>query len=83
MARLRAQYGNCCHICGERLQTGDTKKINLQFAHCKPTELKGHSRGRKERIADIRRHPNHYRLLCIDCHQELDALMGDPNEKEG
>lgn len=74
MPKLRSQYGNQCAICGEQLHLDEKGRPNLQFAHSKSTGIRGSGRGRKERIADIRKHPQAYRLLCIDCHLETDAL---------
>ena len=44
----------------------------LEFAHVKPTELKGRSRGRKERYYDIIKNPDSYRLLCHFHHKMMD-----------
>jgi len=46
---------------------------DLEFAHVKPTELKGKSRGYNERVLDILKHPDAYKLLCRACHQKLDS----------
>lgn len=46
----------------------------LEFAHLEPTGLRGRSRGRKERLYDILKHPEKYVLLCIYCHDEMDGL---------
>lgn len=45
---------------------------DLEFAHVKPTGLRGRGRGRKERISDVRKHPECYRLLCGACHELFD-----------
>lgn len=75
MAELRATFGNQCDICATPLTFDERKQPNLQFAHIKPTGLHGKSRGRKERILDIRRNKTSYRLLCIDCHRAYDDLQ--------
>lgn len=61
---------------------GCTNKMSLQFAHIKPTKLSGRGRGRgKEmRYYDIKKHPDHYLLLCTLCHHKLDwgTIDDDP-----
>lgn len=81
MQKLREQFGNKCDIC-EKKYNRNRHKPNLQFAHIRATGLKGRGRGRKERILDIRKNPDAYRLLCRTCHTEHDALYGDPNQGE-
>ncbi len=73
--RLRAARGNACEDCGRSLRIARGKP-NLQFAHLQPTGLSGEGRGRKERVIDIRRHPESYKLLCVDCHLSFDAQEG-------
>lgn len=65
MERLRQLYGGCCQMCGGL--------YDLEFAHLKPTGLRGKSRGKNYRVLDIRKHPDHYQLLCMDCHDALDG----------
>jgi len=68
--RLRIEFGDCCQRCGS--------KTDLEFAHLKPTEIKGRSRGRKERYYDIKNNKTSYILLCHGCHKKLDE--GKKNE---
>lgn len=49
-------FGGKCIICGS---TED-----LEFAHIKPTKLKGRGRERKERYYDILNNPDSYALTC-------------------
>jgi hypothetical protein len=44
----------------------------LEFAHLYETGCKGRSRGRINRLLDIRRNPGAYVLLCQTCHREFD-----------
>lgn len=53
-----------CAICGST--------ENVEFAHIKPTKLRGKGRGRKERYYDLIRHPESYRPLCSKHHREYD-----------
>ena len=64
MMDLRKEFGGCCSTCGS--------KQNLEFAHIKPTGLKGWGRGRKERYYDIMNNKDSYKLLCKTCHKEFD-----------
>lgn len=43
-----------------------------EFAHLRPTLIRGRWRGMKERTFDIRQHPQAYALLCKDCHYQFD-----------
>jgi hypothetical protein len=47
---------------------------DVDFAHVQETPLTRapRGRGRKERLADIRKHPHAYILLCRDCHLAFD-----------
>jgi hypothetical protein len=45
-----------------------TSGKKIEFAHIRPTELKGAGRGRKERYFDIVKHPDDYVPFCKDCH---------------
>jgi len=47
----------------------------LQFAHVKPTELNGCSRGLTRRCLDVLRHIDCYVLLCDECHKEFDKRV--------
>lgn len=47
--------------------------LDLEFAHIKPTKCKGMGRGKSRRLADIMKHPKKYRLLCMNCHDDLDG----------
>lgn len=54
----------------------------LEFAHKEPMELDGWGRGRKERVYDVMKNPNKYRLLCKDCHKEYDQTVEDGVSKK-
>lgn len=64
--QLIEEFGAKCAKCP---QTWD-----LEFAHLEPTGLKGEGRGKSRRLADILKHREKYRLLCIHCHDEFDGL---------
>jgi hypothetical protein len=68
MIQLRKEFGNKCFVC-ER-----GPEHHLEFAHLRPTGIFGRGRGRKERIADIRAHKDHYVLLCHRCHDKFDRM---------
>ena len=63
--KLIKEFGGQCIHC--------TATEALEFAHTKPTELKGRGRGRKERVYDVIKHPDAYILLCHQCHKNYDA----------
>jgi len=63
---LRFMYGYVCNA----KDCEETK--GLEFAHLKPTTLSRRGRGRKERIYDILKNPQAYRLLCHSHHTQLD-----------
>ena len=65
--QLKEDFGNSCSNCNS--------KATLQFAHIQPTSLNGKGRGRKERILDIRKNRDSYRLLCSTCHSIYDAKV--------
>ncbi len=44
-----------------------------EFAHVKPTNLRGMGRGQKERFLDILRHLDSYTYLCKKCHERFDC----------
>jgi hypothetical protein len=78
IARLRASRGGRCECTGcvgcldrsgERRCARDRR---LEFAHLRPTGLRGRGRGRAERYHDILRNPDAYSLRCWWCHLELD-----------
>lgn len=50
------RFGGKCCVCGSR--------SGLEFAHVRRTKLRGLGRGRKERLIDVSRHPESYRLTC-------------------
>lgn len=65
-AELIEEYGGCCEDC--------QKTYDLEFAHTKPTGLRGKGRGKSRRLYDILRNRDCYRLLCFDCHDILDGM---------
>lgn len=76
MEHMRTIRGNKCLQCG--------KTNDLQFAHVRPTGVKGSGRGLDKRMRDIRHHPNDYILLCKSCHLILDSLHKNlTSKKEG
>lgn len=72
MASLRAERGNRCENCQRPLTFDERGHPNLQWAHLRPTGLSGKGRGYNHRVLDIRRNPDHYALLCRDCHISFD-----------
>ena len=58
---------------------GTTSK--LEFAHKEETELSGRGRGRKERVYDVIKNPDKYRLLCEDCHKDYDQGLLELSEE--
>ena len=75
-ARLVAERGGVCQDCGADHSTeivhGQAREAPLEFAHIKPTGLSGEGRGKQQRVLDVRRNPESYRLLCGTCHNVLD-----------
>ena len=73
---LREMRGNKCEYCQAELSHSYSKhgKIipSLQFAHIEPTGLCGEGRGQNNRVRDIAKNPTKYRLLCANCHYQLD-----------
>lgn len=63
---LIEEYGGACEKCA--------KTYDLEFAHVKPTGVKGKGRGKSRRLFDILRNRECYRLLCFECHDELDGM---------
>lgn len=68
--RLVSERGGACEDCGSQDE--------LEFAHVKPTSVNGKGRGSFLRYADVRRHPDCYRLLCNVCHNALDLGLPRP-----
>jgi predicted HNH restriction endonuclease len=58
--KVLAAFGNKCEFCG--------KVCELEMHHEKPTGLVGRGRGSRERLNDWKAHPDHFKLLCGDCH---------------
>lgn len=69
LERERQQRGGFCQNVACPFITWD-----VDFAHVQETPLSRspRGRGRKERLADIRKHPTAYILLCRDCHLDFD-----------
>ena len=65
--QLLDMFGNKCQELTCRAHT------HLQFAHVLPTKLRGRGRGRKERLTDIRKHPESYTLFCDKHHKLYDG----------
>lgn len=72
-ATLRAQRGNCCEDCGAALRFDERGKPSLEWSHLQPTTLSGAGRGRCERLLDVKRNPDSYRLRCATCHALADG----------
>lgn len=73
MEQLRAAFGGKCQRCGGRWSLANIKDKGyrhrpLEFAHKKPTRLRGRGRGLQKRFRDILRNPDCYELLCKKCH---------------
>jgi hypothetical protein len=69
----RAMGGKCSYRgCGER------RLSCLEFAHIRQTPLSrtGPGRDRKEKLADVRAHPNAYTLKC-ERHHDTDKVTKD------
>jgi hypothetical protein len=67
--KLREARGDRCENCGVKGKTNKEGIPSLEFAHIKPTGLNGRGRGQTQRVLDIERHPDAYRLLCKECHR--------------
>jgi hypothetical protein len=79
LPELRREYGNRCNV-----RTCKHPRTNLEFAHVRQTELsRTGPRDRKEKIADIQKHPNSYRLLCHEHHTKLYADQHARLRKQG
>lgn len=79
LEKLRSARGNRCEgrpgapkPCGRRLRRGRDGRVNLEFAHVRPTGVSGMGRGLRQRVLDIRRFPSAYLLLCKLCHRAFD-----------
>jgi len=70
--RLIQEFGGRCEEC--------STTENLEFAHKEPTGLDGRGRGRKERVYDVIKNPEKYRLLCRDCHRVYDQMVEEGEE---
>lgn len=68
--RRRAIAAVCCMLPTACFGCGDLN--DLEFAHVRPTQLSGMSRGQYRRWLDVVRHPDRYILLCAECHREFD-----------
>lgn len=68
MERLRHERGYRCQFC-------PSVYVKLEWAHLRPTGLRGEGRGSNHRALDIKRHPERYVLLCVPCHRGLDAIL--------
>src|SRR5258708_7251630 len=56
--------GRRCRACGNL--------DDLEWAHRRPTALKGPGRGLRNRLLHVRKHPHSYRLLDRACHRLFD-----------
>jgi hypothetical protein len=63
MEALRRGRGGRCELCGSNER--------LEWAHVKPTGLCGPGRGLQDRVRDIKKNPECYRLLCHECHKRV------------
>jgi len=66
--RLRESFGGRCAQCGS--------DSALEFAHLRPTGLKGRGRGLPQRVHDITKNPDAYKLLCHTHHALFDGRNG-------
>lgn len=73
LGRLIHLYGG---FCGANAPLGTGCGANgstpLELAHVFPTGLEGRGRSTTRRIADVRRYPFRYCLLCKRCHSAFD-----------
>ena len=75
LEKMRSDRGNKCLQCSS---------VNrLEFAHLRPTGLRGRGRGMDARMRDIKNHPNDYILLCRKCHLLLDSIHKNLTSKKG
>jgi hypothetical protein len=82
---MKRERGGRCEFKG----CGETRLNKLEFVHVEETPIsRTGSRGRKEKIADIRAHPEAYRLECKKHHHkdkaavEHDAEMREKGARE-
>jgi hypothetical protein len=68
LARIKALFGDRCQQCG----LSETEDVRLEFAHVASTAVKGRGRGSYQRLRDVEKNPESYRLLCRPCHMDLD-----------
>jgi hypothetical protein len=71
LERMKALLGDRCQQCGLS-ETEDAGPIRLEFAHVVSTGVKGRGRGSYQRLRDVEKNPESYRLLCRPCHMDLD-----------
>jgi hypothetical protein len=81
LARIKALLGDRRQQCGLS-ETEDAGPIRLEFAHVALTGVKGRGRGSYQRLRDVEKNPECYRLLCRSCHMNLDFGY-DPWEPRG
>jgi hypothetical protein len=67
------RFGGCCEVCGSF--------EHLEFAHKRGTGLNGIGRGSWQRINDVVKNPDAYRLLCKPCHRAFDLANSDASEQ--
>jgi len=72
--KLIEEFGGVCQSCAGTEE--------LEFAHVKPTGLKGNGRGKFHRYYDVLRHRRSYILLCMTCHDELDGRRPRQRQSE-
>ena len=78
-ARLRQLFGNRCVVC-DRHQREILSP--LEFAHIAETGLQSQGRGIRQRMFDIKHHPDRYRLMCHEDHCEFDKTIGPVPKSE-
>jgi hypothetical protein len=67
-AQLRAERGNKCE------EDDCEETFPLEWAHVKPTRMHGRGRGKKNRLVDVKKNPDCYKLLCRPCHRRRDEI---------
>ena len=63
---------NFPHVCDE-CDHCPYDKIEMEFAHLKPTKVSGMGRGRIERYYDIKNNMDSYILTCHEHNLEMDT----------
>ena len=58
--------GRVCRLCG---------KTPIQYAHARPTKLRGRGRGQHARLRDVVKYPDRYIPLCKECHAIYDRPL--------